>query len=133
MTEQKSMNSEGLVPDDLPGGSAELSPRAQEIAENLARVRRRIAVAGGADLLPITKFHPPEDVKLLTQLGVTAVGENREQEARDKHAQLAETDLQFHMVGQVQTKKANSVARWAAAVHTVDSLKLLNALDRGRG
>ncbi|WP_298075433.1 YggS family pyridoxal phosphate-dependent enzyme [uncultured Corynebacterium sp.] len=133
MTEQKSVNRENQVADDLPGGSANLSPRAQEIAENLARVRRRIAVAGGADLLPITKFHPAEDVKLLTQLGVTAVGENREQEARDKHAQLADTGLQFHMVGQVQTKKANSVARWAAAVHTVDSLKLLNALDRGAG
>ncbi|WP_214283715.1 hypothetical protein [Campylobacter jejuni] len=61
MTEQKSVNSENQVADHLPGGSANLSPRAQEIAENLARVRRRIAVAGGADLLPITKFHPAEE------------------------------------------------------------------------
>ena len=128
MTEQLSETHE---PSDLPGRDAELGPRARELAENLAQVRRRIAVAGGADLLPITKFHPAEDVRLLVRLGVTAVGENREQEARDKHAQLAESGLQFHMVGQVQTKKANSVARWAAAVHTVDSLKLLQALDRG--
>ena len=130
MTEQTSDNQEQ---NDLPGGAADLSPRAQEIADNLASVRRRIAVAGGADLLPITKFHPAEDVALLAQLGVSAVGENREQEARDKHATLADVGLQFHMVGQVQTKKANSVARWAAAVHTVDSLKLLQALDRGAG
>lgn len=130
MTEQ---TSEHRAPDELPGGSTDLGPRGQEIARNLARVRQRIAVAGGADLLPITKFHVAEDLKVLARLGVTAVGENREQEARDKHAQLAETGLQFHMVGQVQTKKANSVARWAAAVHTVDSLKLLNALDRGAG
>ena len=125
--------SEHRAPDELPGGSTDLGPRGQEIARNLARVRRRIAVAGGADLLPITKFHVAEDLRVLARLGVTAVGENREQEARDKHAQLAETGLQFHMVGQVQTKKANSVARWAAAVHTVDSLKLLSALDRGAG
>ena len=130
MTEQ---TSEHRAPDELPGGSTELGPRGQEIARNLARVRQRIAVAGGADLLPITKFHVAEDLKVLARLGVTAVGENREQEARDKHALLAGTGLQFHMVGQVQTKKANSVARWAAAVHTVDSLKLLNALDRGAG
>lgn len=130
MTEQ---TSEHRAPDELPGGSTDLGPRGQEIARNLARVRRRIAVAGGADLLPITKFHVAEDLRVLARLGVAAVGENREQEARDKHAQLAETGLQFHMVGQVQTKKANSVARWAAAVHTVDSLKLLNALDRGVG
>ncbi|MGJ4050534.1 YggS family pyridoxal phosphate-dependent enzyme [Corynebacterium macclintockiae] len=130
MTEQ---TSEHRAPDELPGGSTVLGPRGQEIARNLARVRQRIAVAGGADLLPITKFHVAEDLRVLARLGVTAVGENREQEARDKHAQLAETGLQFHMVGQVQTKKANSVARWAAAVHTVDSLKLLNALDRGVG
>lgn len=130
MTEQ---TSEHRAPDELPGGSTDLGPRGQEIARNLARVRQRIAVAGGADLLPITKFHVAEDLRVLARLGVTAVGENREQEARDKHAQLAETGLQFHMVGQVQTKKANSVARWAAAVHTVDSLKLLNALDRGVG
>ncbi len=130
MTEQ---TSEHRAPDELPGGSTDLGPRGQEIARNLARVRQRIAVAGGADLLPITKFHVAEDLRVLARLGVTAVGENREQEARDKHAQLAETGLQFHMVGQVQTKKANSVARWTAAVHTVDSLKLLNALDRGAG
>lgn len=130
MTEQ---TSEHRAPDELPGGSTDLGLRGQEIARNLARVRQRIAVAGGADLLPITKFHVAEDLRVLARLGVTAVGENREQEARDKHAQLAETGLQFHMVGQVQTKKANSVARWAAAVHTVDSLKLLNALDRGAG
>lgn len=113
---------------------ADLTPqqerRQAELAENLRRVRQRIALAGGADLLPITKFHPVEDVALLPSLGVHAVGENREQEARAKAEELGSA-LQFHMVGQVQTKKANHVARWAAAVHTVDSAKLAEALDRG--
>ena len=104
--------------------------RAQELAENLRAVRQRIAVAGGADLLPVTKFHPVEDVSLLATMGVGAVGENREQEARDKAAELNGRP-KIHMIGQIQTKKANSVARWAAAVHTVDSLKLVNALERG--
>lgn len=106
------------------------NPRQTELANNLRAVRQRIAVAGGADLLPITKFHPVEDVALLRELGVYAVGENREQEARAKAEEIGDR-MQFHMVGQVQTKKANHVARWAAAVHTVDSIKLAEALDRG--
>lgn len=103
-----------------------------DLARRLRDVRQRVAVAGGADLLPITKFHPVEAVRVLAQFGVGAVGENREQEAKAKYEVLAGRP-EIHMVGQIQTKKANSVARWAAAVHTVDSSKLLQALDRGAG
>lgn len=110
--------------------SQPLLPRAAELARNLREVRQRIAVAGGADLLPITKFHPTEDILLLKQGGINAVGENREQEARRKAGEL-QGALEIHMVGQVQTNKANSVARWAAAVHTADSERLIRALDRG--
>lgn len=84
---------------------------------------------GSVRLLPVTKFHPASDIALLAELGVDAVGENREQEARDKAAELP--DMAFHMIGQVQTKKANSVARWAAACHAVDSQKLIDGLSRG--
>lgn len=101
-----------------------------ELAHRLRDVRRRIAVAGGADLLPITKFHPVEAIQALAEFGIGAVGENREQEAKSKY-EVLQGHPEIHMVGQIQTKKANSVARWAAAVHTVDSLKLLHALDRG--
>lgn len=103
-----------------------------DLARRLREVRRRIAVAGGADLLPISKFHPVEAIEVLAEFGVGAVGENREQEAKAKHDVLAGRPA-IHMVGQIQTKKANSVARWAAAVHTVDSSKLLHALERGAG
>lgn len=114
---------------------SDFDDRSAQLAANLRAVRQRIAEAGGADLLPVTKFHPVEDLARLVECGVFAVGENREQEARDKGAWLAEQDKagrpEIHMIGQIQTKKANSVARWAAAVHTVDSLKLVSALDRG--
>ncbi|KQB85227.1 YggS family pyridoxal phosphate-dependent enzyme [Corynebacterium oculi] len=113
--------------------------RREELRQNLQRVREVIAReaqrAGrdprGITLLPVTKFHPASDVALLAELGVREVGENREQEARAKAEELPR--VQFHMIGQVQTKKANSVARWAASVHSVDSLKLVAALDRGAG
>ncbi|AGG67249.1 YggS family pyridoxal phosphate-dependent enzyme [Corynebacterium callunae] len=111
--------------------------RIQQLQDNLNKVQARIDAAlqvagrapGSAVLLPVTKFHPLEDVKILQDLGVKAVGENREQEARDKAVQLPEMD--FHMIGQIQSKKANSVARWAAAVHSIDSLKIAQGLNRG--
>lgn len=111
--------------------------RIEELRTNLAAVRARInaaAEAAGRDpqeirLLPVTKFHPAEDLRLLVGLGAADVAENREQEARGKAAEVPEARI--HMIGQVQTKKANSVARWAASVHSVDSVRLALALDRG--
>lgn len=93
--------------------------------EDLARAAEREA----PQLLPVTKFHPAGDVALLAELGVTDVAENREQEARAKAAELPA--VRFHMIGQIQTKKANHVARWAHSVHSLDSEKLAKALERG--
>lgn len=111
--------------------------RIDELRTNLDSVRGRINAAeraagrpeGSVLLLPVTKFHSASDIELLRRLGITDVGENREQEARDKAAEL--TDVRFHMIGQIQSKKANAVARWATACHSVDSEKLARGLDRG--
>lgn len=113
--------------------------RKEELATRLTQVQAQIAaaaVAAGRDpksvkLLPVTKFHPASDIALLHELGVTEVAENREQEARSKAESLP--DMAFHMIGQIQTKKANSVARWASCVHSVDSIRLADALSRGVG
>ena len=113
--------------------------RIEELRTNLATVRERIdAAARAADrdpadvrLLPVTKFHPASDLELLVELGVTDVAENREQEARAKAADVPAARI--HMIGQIQTKKANSVARWAASVHSLDSVRLAEALNRGIG
>ena len=113
--------------------------RRAELRATLDTVKKRIDDAvsragrppGSVSLLPVTKFHPVQDIRILHDLGITAVGENREQEARAKHQDFP--DMEFHMIGQIQTKKANAVARWAAAVHSVDSVRLAEALDRGVG
>jgi PLP dependent protein len=120
------------------GHSAGGDPRAAELADRLAAVRRRIAAAaesaGRAGRLPtlivVTKFHPAEDIRRLAALGVTDVGENRDQEAAGKAAELADCGLTWHFVGQLQTKKAKSVARYAAAVHSVDRPQLVDALAK---
>lgn len=111
--------------------------RIDDLRSNLNAVRARIAAAekaagrepGSVTLLPVTKFHPASDLGLLAELGVTEVGENREQEAREKAAQFP--DMHVTMIGQLQTKKSNAVARWAHAVHSVDSAELARKLDHG--
>lgn len=114
-------------------------PRSEELASSLARVRGRIerACAGaGRDpaevtLVVVTKTFPAADVARLAALGVTDVGENRDQEAAAKAAALADLDLRWHFVGQLQRNKARSVAGYADVVHSVDRPGLAQALDRG--
>lgn len=112
--------------------------RAAELAENLAAVRHGIAEAAeraGRDpaeltLVAVTKTFPASDVRLLAGLGVTDIGENRDQEAREKATASADLPLTWHFVGQLQTNKAGSVARYASVVHSVDRPQLVQALSR---
>ncbi|MGL3151317.1 YggS family pyridoxal phosphate-dependent enzyme [Microbacterium sp. A82] len=88
--------------------------------------------AGEITRIVVTKFHPVELVSALYDLGVRDVGENRQQELSAKHSALdpALDDLRWHFVGQAQTKKAAAIRRSAAVVHSVDRIKLADALHR---
>jgi len=81
-------------------------------------------------LVAITKTFPASDVRLLYELGVRDVGENRDQEAAPKAAECADLapKLTWHFVGQLQTNKAASVVRYARVVHSVDRMRLVRAL-----
>ncbi len=111
--------------------------RKAELAENLAEVEERIADACRAagrprdevKLIAITKTFPASDVALLAELGVTDVGENRDQEAGPKAAEVA-AGLRWHMVGRLQRNKARSVVGWAHEVQSVDSGRLADALAK---
>ncbi|GAA2609352.1 YggS family pyridoxal phosphate-dependent enzyme [Dactylosporangium fulvum] len=115
--------------------------RTEEIGRNLARVRERIAAACRAagrepdevTLVAITKTYPAEDVARLGALGVHDVGENRDQEAAPKAAAVGAKDLRWHFVGQLQRNKCRSVVRYASVVHSVDSLRLVDALVAAAG
>ncbi|WES65652.1 YggS family pyridoxal phosphate-dependent enzyme [Microbacter sp. GSS18] len=79
----------------------------------------------------ITKFHPPSLVEELYRLGVRDAGENRQQELTEKAALLGGlTELRWHFVGQLQTKKARAVRQAASVVHSVDRDRVADALDR---
>ncbi len=112
--------------------------RADEIAAGLAAVRRRIETASeaaGADepagLVVVTKYFPPGDVRILADLGVTDVGENRHQEAQQKAHDCADLGLRWHFIGGLQSNKAAAVAGYADVVESVDRAKLVTGLQRG--
>jgi hypothetical protein len=112
--------------------------RAEEIAAGLAAVRARIDAACAAvgrtpddvTLIAVTKTFPASDVRLLAALGVCDVGENRDQEAREKYAACEDLPLRWHFVGRLQRNKARSVASYAEVVQSVDRPELVTALDQ---
>jgi pyridoxal phosphate enzyme (YggS family) len=111
--------------------------RRDELAANLVAVRERLAAAcaaagrdpGAVTLIAVTKTFPASDVRLLAELGVTDVAENRDQEAAPKAAECADLPLTWHFVGRLQTNKARSVATYADVVHSVDRMRLVSALS----
>lgn len=118
--------------------------RAAQLRAGLDAVESRIARAcadAGRDradvqLVVVTKFFPADDVCLLAAQGVTHIGENRDQEARDKVGSLVAAvrdGLTVHFIGQLQTNKVASVASYADVVHSVDRPRLVGALDRAAG
>ena len=115
-----------------------MTSRIDELRSNLDVVRRRIAdataAAGRTDevgLVVVTKFFPASDVRLLAELGVTDVGENRHQEAEVKAAECADLGLRWHFIGGLQSNKAAAVAAYADMVETLDRPKLVAPLGRG--
>ena len=113
--------------------------RRDELERNLETVRGRIAgacaeagrPADGVRLVVVTKFFPASDVRLLADLGVTDVGENRHQEAEAKAAECADLDLAWHFIGGLQSNKAAAVAAYADVVESVDRAKLVRPLAAG--
>jgi pyridoxal phosphate enzyme (YggS family) len=81
-------------------------------------------------LIAVTKTYPASDVLALASLGLTDFGENRDQEAAAKAAAVAAAgqSVTWHFIGQLQSNKARSVARYADVVQSVDRVRLVRAL-----
>src|SRR3954454_8222527 len=113
-------------------GVARRSQPAARLTEVTARIEKACAMAGRdlseVTLIAVTKTYPGEDVRLLSELGVHDFGENRDQEGRVKAAQSVGLDIAWHFIGQLQTRKASSVARYADYVHSVDRARLVSHL-----
>ncbi|MEU3974693.1 MULTISPECIES: YggS family pyridoxal phosphate-dependent enzyme [Streptomyces] len=114
-----------------------MTDRKAQLAANLAQVEERITSACAAagrkreevTLIVVTKTYPASDVRILHELGVRHVAENRDQDAAPKATACADLSLTWHFVGQLQTNKVRSVTGYADVVQSVDRIKLVTALS----
>ena len=109
------------------------------IADNLAELQSRLAQAATRagrspaeiTLVAVSKTHGPDKVAEAARAGLRVFGENRVEEAAPKMAAVALPGLSWHMIGHIQSRKADDVARAGfALVHSVDSVKLVERLSR---
>jgi pyridoxal phosphate enzyme (YggS family) len=118
-----------------------LFPRADTVADfvrNIAGVRSRIdaaaeragAAAADVRLLPVSKTVPEERIRLAVQAGCHELGENKVQEAKRKHDNLAELEVAWSLIGHLQRNKARDAAAVAVEFQALDSLRVAEALDR---
>ncbi|HUE70656.1 MAG TPA: YggS family pyridoxal phosphate-dependent enzyme [Pirellulaceae bacterium] len=107
------------------------------LAENLVRVRQRIADAAAAagrqadevTLIGVTKYAGPEVANLLVNAGLTDLGESRPQELWRKAEALAAESVRWHLVGHLQRNKIRRTLPLTTLIHSGDSLRLLAALN----
>jgi hypothetical protein len=82
------------------------------------------------ELVAVTKTVPVACIREAVEVGVTALGENRVQEASDKIALLSSLPIRWHLIGHLQTNKSRPAAELFELIHSLDSVKLAAALDR---
>ena len=114
----------------------------ERIAQNLSRVRQRIAEAtaragrtpDSVRLVAVTKYVTLAEVQELIRLGVSDFGESRIQEGERKINALATTPgLNWHLIGHLQTNKADKAVKLFQTVHSIDSQRVADALNKERG
>jgi hypothetical protein len=97
------------------------------IAKNLKAVNEKIPP--GVKILAISKNHPVEKVESAYQAGQVRFGENKVQELVSKHEAISH-DIEWHMVGHLQTNKVKYIAPFVHMVHSIDKFKLLRKINQ---
>ena len=108
------------------------------ITQNLARVRAEIDDAcraagrdpGSVRLLPVSKYRGLDAIREAHAAGYDLFGENKPQELASKAQELGAEGIGFAAIGHVQTNKARQIAESAAELHSLDSLRLAESLQR---
>jgi len=108
-----------------------------EVADNLAAVEERIAKATersgrsreDVTLVPISKGQPIERIREGLRAGISLLGENRVQEARAKYEVIGE-EVKWHLVGHLQRNKAKFAVRMFDLIHSLDSTRLADAINK---
>ncbi len=108
----------------------DLAARLTEIRETIEARRKTGGWSHSVRIIAVTKTHGPDAVREAVAAGLDAVGENRVQEALAKQEALPDVQVEWHLIGSLQTKKARQVVGRFALVHSVDRLELAEELDR---
>lgn len=97
------------------------------IAENLKKIEQEIP--NNVKIIAVSKTHPKEMIQEVYDFGHRVFGENKAQEMTDKYEALPK-DIQWHMIGHLQTNKVKYIAPFVSMIHSVDSLKLLKEIEK---
>ena len=107
------------------------------ITENIAEIRSRMAEAArrsGRDpedvlLIAVTKLHEPDEIEEAIAAGVTDIAENKVQEIQKKFDQI-HSPVNWHLIGHLQTNKVKYIAPFVRMIHSIDSLPLLQTVEK---
>ena len=97
------------------------------IKNNIAKYQQNLPA--GATLVAVSKTQPVERIREAYEAGQRVFGENKAQELQLKHEALPK-DIQWHMIGHLQTNKVKYIAPFVHLIHSVDSLKLLQEINK---
>lgn len=97
------------------------------IKENLNKVRA--TVPNDVALIAVSKTKPVADLQEAYDAGQRIFGENKALEMRDKHQELPK-DIQWHFIGHLQTNKIKYIAPFVSLIHSIDSISLLEAVNK---
>ena len=112
------------------------------IQDNVFKIKERITLACarfgrdplGITIVAVSKTRTPEQIKEVVEAGVSDIGENRVQEALDKYCDLRITSyglrIKWHLVGHLQTNKAKDAVKIFDLIHSVDSLRLAQEINK---
>lgn len=92
-------------------------------------VLQKQLTAAGAKLIAVSKTYPPENIRAVYAEGCRDFGENKVQELVDKY-EILPKDIQWHVIGHLQTNKVKYIAPFVAMIHSVDSLRLLTEINK---
>ena len=100
------------------------------VQQRMADAMRRAGRVDSALLVAVTKNHPVSAVEEVARLGVTHVGENRVQEAKEKQLTYNGPQLVWHLIGHLQVNKVRQAVPMFDLIHSVDSRKLLEEIEK---
>lgn len=111
--------------------------RIEQLKINLNEIKQQVeqaATSSGRDpkdvkLIAVTKYVDAETTRDLINAGAVAIGENRPQKFKEKQEKLSDLKVEWHMIGHLQRNKIKMVLPHSELIHSVDSLRLIDAIE----